>query len=536
LNGAWLGANLPGYLRFKAALKRPRAVQESLLRWYLRSNARTSFGAKHRFGTIRSPREYQERVPLSTFEDYGEAIERTAAGEQGVLTSSPVRLFEPTSGSTHGAKWIPYTPALQREIRRAVAPWIVDLARSRTGLVGGPSYWSISPETDLAASGGSTIPVGFRADSAYLGGWFERLADRTLVRCNDLRRMTDIDEFRRRTLLRLLAARDLRLISVWHPTFLTLLLDALATSWRELLPVLRHGLAAQGGVRATPALPGRADELERADPERPMTIWPGLEVISCWGDGQASSLVRELADRFPGALIQPKGLIATEAFVSLPFERRHPLAVRSHFFEFVEDDGSARFLWELRESGCYSVVVTTGGGLYRYRLRDRVRVIGFLDETPCIRLIGKEDGISDLYGEKLNDGFVADILAELLPELVPEARFALLAPERDGRAARYALFVESSIGADRTGSAPETWRGKLAERLEQALRANPHYAYCVRLGQLLPAAVVPIGRGADRLYLARLQAEGKRLGGIKPTALSAATDWRRTFLAGAPPT
>jgi hypothetical protein len=530
LNGAWLGANLAGYLRFRAALKRPRAVQESLLRWYLRSNARTSFGTKHRFGTIRSPREYQDRVPLSTFEDYGGAIERIAAGEQGVLSASPVQLFEPTSGSTHGAKLIPYTPQLQREIRRAVAPWIVDLARSEPRLLRGPAYWSISPETDLPVSGRSTIPVGFQTDSAYLGGWFKGLADRTLVSCNDLRRIGDIEEFRRRTLLRLLAARDLRLISVWHPTFLTLLLDALVASWSPLLAALRRGLAGRGAAQAIPACAGRAGELERADPQRPMTIWPGLRVISCWGDGQASSL-RELSERFPGVLIQPKGLIATEAFVSLPFEQQHPLAVRSHFFEFVEDDGAARFPWELRESGCYSVVVTTGGGLYRYRLRDRVRVIGFLDETPCIRLVGKEDGISDLYGEKLNDGFVAEILSRLLPELAPEARFALLAPEREGRTARYALFVESPPGADRTASAPEAWRGELAERLEQALRANPHYAYCVRLGQLLPATVVPIGRAADRLYLARLQAEGKRLGGIKPTALSAATDWRRTFMA-----
>ncbi len=514
-----------------------------MLHGYLRSNARTSFGAKHRFETIRSPREYQERVPLSTFEDYGEAIERIAAGDQGVLTSSPVRLFEPTSGSTHGAKWIPYTPRLQREIRCAVAPWIVDLARSRVGLLGGPSYWSISPETDLAAAGGSRIPVGFRADSAYLGGWFEHLADRTLVRCSDLRGTTDIEEFRQRTLLRLLAARDLRLISVWHPTFLTLLLDALVASWRGLLTAMRQGHAAQGEARATPALPGRAAELERADPERPLTIWPDLEVISCWADGQASSLARELADRFPGTLIQPKGLIATEAFVSLPFEQHHPLAVRSHFFEFIEDDGTVRFLWELRESSCYSVVVTTGGGLYRYRLRDRVRVVGFLEETPCIRLIGKEDGISDLYGEKLNDGFVAEILSRLLPELAPQARFALLAPEREGRAARYALFVELPSGAGHPvrgqqtlRAAPETLPVKLAERLEQELRTNPHYAYCVRLGQLLPVAVVPIERGADRLYLARMQAEGRRLGGIKPAALSAATDWRRTLLARFPPT
>ena len=521
LNGAWLGANARGYLHFKAALRNPRAVQESLLGWYLRSNRPTAFGIKHRFQTIRSAREYQERVPLSTYEDYADAINRIAAGGQEVLSSSRVRLFEPTSGSTRGAKLIPFTNQLQAEIRRAVAPWIVDLARSEPTLIGGPAYWSISPVTDLSDSSESKIPVGFETDSAYLGGGFQSLVNKTLVQCDDLRRVSDIEEFRRRTLLRLLAARDLRLISVWHPTFLTLLLEALVSSWPRLLSALRLGLPGEGAAKAMAPCLRRADELEGADPERPMTIWPELKVISCWGDAQASSLLPDLSERFPNVRIQPKGLISTEAFVSVPFQGHYPLAVRSHFFEFIDDAGCAKFLWELKEANCYSVVVTTGGGLYRYRLRDRIRVTGFLEHTPSIQFIGKEDGISDLYGEKLSDSFIAEILARLLPEFAPETRFSLLAPEYEGRAARYVLFIDSLANRP----------AEFSERLESQLRGNPHYAYCAHLGQLLPAIVASIERGSDRLYLAKLQADGARLGNIKPTALSAATNWRQIFSA-----
>jgi GH3 auxin-responsive promoter len=252
-----------------------------------------------------------------------------------------------------------------------------------------------------------------------------------------------------------------------------------------------------------------------------MTIWPELKVISCWGDAQASSLLPDLSERFPNVRIQPKGLIATEAFVSVPFQGHYPLAVRSHFFEFIDDAGSAKFLWELKEANCYSVVVTTGGGLYRYRLRDRIRVTGFLEQTPSIRFIGKEDGVSDLYGEKLCDSFIAEILVRLLPEFAPETRFSLLAPEYEGRAARYVLFIDSLAARP----------VEFAERLESELRGNPHYAYCVHLGQLLPAIVAPIERGSDRVYLAKLQADGARLGNIKPRALSAAMNWRQTFSA-----
>jgi hypothetical protein len=516
LNAAWLGANAPGYLRFRAALRDPRAAQESLLRSTLRSNRRTAFGAAHRFEDIRSGREYQQRVPLSDYDDYKDSLERISSGDQGVLTAAPVRLLEPTGGSTRGPKLIPYTARLQAEIRRAVAPWIFDLARTRPGLMGGPAYWSLSPAVDLPLAQHSKLPIGFETDSAYLGGWFRGLVNRTLIDCASLRNISDVAEFRRQTLARLLSARDLRLISVWHPTFLTTLLETLAESWHELLSALHQGEAGAARVR----------ELERADPHRPMTIWPELQLISCWGDGQAASLLPDLEERFPGVKIQPKGLIATEAFVSLPFEDQCPLAVRSHFFEFIGDDGSAKFAWQLEESRCYSVVVTTGGGLYRYRLRDRIQVTGFLAATPSIRFIGKEDGISDLYGEKLSECFVAHIVRELLQDFAPSTHFYLLAPERTGAGVRYVLFLD----------APVARRATMAERLESALRANPHYAYCVHLEQLQPAAIAEVPRGSERIYLSKLHCDGKRLGNIKPMALSSATDWRSRFLGTAPDT
>ena len=126
-----------------------------------------------------------------------------------------------------------------------------------------------------------------------------------------------------------------------------------------------------------------------------------------------------------------------------------------------------------------------------------------------------------MCGEKLSDSFIAEILTRLLPEFAPETRFSLLAPEYEGRAARYVLFIDSLEGRP----------AELAERLESELRGNPHYASCAHLDQLLPAIIAPIERGSDRAYLARLQADGARLGNIKPTALSAATNWRQTFSA-----
>ena len=93
--------------------------------------------------------------------------------------------------------------------------------------------------------------------------------------------------------------------------------------------------------------------------------------------------------------------------MTIPFDGRHPLAIRSHFFEFVESNGSVKLAHELQRGMEYTLLLTTGGGLYRYKLCDRVIVDDFVHETPSLRFLGKDDRVSDLFGEKLSDGFVA---------------------------------------------------------------------------------------------------------------------------------
>src|SRR5262249_53619828 len=134
---------------------------------------------------------------------------------------------------------------------------------------------------------------------------------------------------------------------------------------RALPPRLRAALAPYARPRRR-----RAEELRSIGPRDLVGIWPGLRLVSCWGDGHAALHRPALRRRRPGVRLQPKGLLATEACVSIPFADRAPVAARSHFFEFLEGD-SPRLAHELEEGGVYSVVVTTGGGFYRYCLEDR---------------------------------------------------------------------------------------------------------------------------------------------------------------------
>jgi hypothetical protein len=223
---------------------------------------------------------------------------------------------------------------------------------------------------------------------------------------------------------------------------------------------------------------------------------------------------------FPGVHIQGKGLLATEGVVSLPLTEHGACmaAATSHFYEFIEQPGTPpRLLHELEANHEYSVLLTTGGGFYRYRLGDRVRVVGFAKSTPLLEFLGKEDGVSDLCGEKLSPAFVGSVLEELSVERAYRSDFAMLAPSQQ-EGPRYVLFLQ--------GVASQT---DLAVRLDKKLTQNPHYAYCRRLGQLAAPRIFQITSDAGEYYLRRCVAMGQRAGAVKAVELHRLTGWEDIF-------
>ena len=188
------------------------------------------------------------------------------------------------------------------------------------------------------------------------------------------------------------------------------------------------------------------------------------------------------------------------------------IAICSHFFEFLAPDGRPRLAHELEHGVEYTVVLTTGGGLYRYHLADRVKVDGVVGRTPSLVFVGKDDRVSDLFGEKLSDGFVSAVLDRLFPEPSQRPGFSMLAPTPSGTRTCYTLFVARSA---------QPFDG-LAQRLESELRRNPHYAWCVDLGQLAPARVMRVGDGADDAYVQHCVTLGQRRGDVKPVEIGRA--------------
>jgi hypothetical protein len=517
-NAAWLARNLAAARRFARALDDPRGVQAQWLRRTVAQHAASEVGRTHDFAAIRSADEFARRVPLTDYDGaVAPVVERILRGEACVLSADRVTHLVPTSGSTGARKLIPFTAGLQRGFDEAVGAWTVDLARRRPGVTGGPAYWSISPlaEADRPAAAPDAVPIGFADDASYLGGSSAWLARQVLAVPAAIRHATDVRAFWRLTALALLRQPELRLISIWHPTFLECLVEAAADAWSELLDAVANGecpwesalpVGARGGWRTAPD-PRRAAALRGVGRTNWPGWWPALQVVSCWGDQAAEPGWRRLVRMLPGVLVQAKGLLATEAVVTIPWDGHTPVAVTSHFFEFLDGQGEARGADQLQRNERYEVVVTNGGGLWRYRLGDIVECTGHVGETPSLRFLGRAGRVSDLRGEKLSEVFVAGVVRALWPAGDAPVLVALRACD-SGREAHYELLVDEASMPDSAGG--------LADRLDAALHANPHYALARRLGQLLPPRIVGTSAAQRREELAAGRA---RIGDIKPNAL-----------------
>ncbi len=540
--------------RFRGALRDPATAQRAILMRTLRANADTAYGRKFGFAAIRDEREFAARVPLVVFDELDDWMARVAAGEMNVLTHHPVEFMEPTGGSSGFLKLIPYTASLQAEFSAALMPWLFDLLTHRPALLRGKAYWAITPPGRRASHTDGGIPIGIQDDAEYLPAPLRALLRRALAVPAAVSAAPDIATCRYLTLRALLAAPDLALISVWSPSFLTLLAAALDEQFDTLLHDLEHGtlsvsLPASLAARIRrdlPARPGIARQLRsrfgRRAPEDLGLVWSNLALISCWTEGHAARALAGVHARFPHVEVQGKGLLATEGVVSIPLLgiAAPVAALTSHYLEFLDPrDGRAFPAHAVDVGGIYEVALTTRGGLYRYRLRDLVRVEGMLHCAPLLSFQGRADRASDIAGEKLTALLVERALGAAMRTTGIHATFAMLAPSLPTppeagpsvapcapvgtTLAHYRLYVE----------AEECGAQRLADALDLELCAAHHYDLCRSLGQLGPVRGVNVA-GAHATYERVCAERGQRTGAIKPPALDASLGWEHVFGSASP--
>jgi hypothetical protein len=525
IHGALLASMAPAARRFDRARLDPQGAQRAAWRGAQKS-LRGTLVARRYTGLLRieDPAALRDVAPVVDYDDIADDIHAAAAGAVGVRSASPIERFERSGGSSGAQKLLPLTKAFLGEMQQGLSAWLFDLYRHTPALLTTSAYWSISPIGQKASRTSGGIVIGADDDVSYLPGPLRGLMRRVMAAPQALARFPDVDSCRYATLRTLIERPDLGLISVWSPTFLTLLLDGLQAHGAKLLDDLAEGTCRPPGADATVAavaqtLPvqrqrRRADRLRRhlhqAGHLDPQQVWPRLHHLSMWCDGESARFAAAVASRLPGAVVQPKGLLATEGIISIPITGAIApvLAATSHVYEFIDGDGRIKMPHELAVGDVVEVLLTTSSGLLRYRLGDRVEVMGHLDRLPCLRFLGRVATTCDLVGEKVSSALATTVLERAAAE-VQRPRFSLLVPRRDVGAVGYVVYVD---GLDDVAAAA------FAGAVEDGLAEGHPYRYARALGQLAPVRAVRSTDGLDRFERWRIQ-QGQRAGDIKIPSL-----------------
>ena len=517
--------------RFEQTTHDVEGTQRRKLREILQRNAGTEYGREHGFRALGDLADFAGAVPVVSYEDIAERVQRMAAGEANVLTAETPVMFSRTSGTTGEPKLIPVTPTCQgREHADQMRVWLHHARRDHPEILRGHVISLVSPAVEGHTKSG--IPFGSTSGAIYRD--MPRLVRGTYVLPYDVFAIEDYDA-RYYVVLRLGLAADVTMFCTANPSSIVKLCE-FAQEHADALVRDVH----DGGVdfelklteherevlrRRCRADPARAAELDRMRQRRdggllPADFWPHLAMIGTWKGGTVGSNLERFGEWFDPDGTRPPavrdlGWLSSEARGSIPLSDEGSagvLTVGTNVYEFVEEDVVAahpdqpsrwEFLGahEVDSPRDYYVFVTTTGGLYRYDLNDVVRVLGFHNEAPLIEFQRKGRGMTSITGEKLSDAQVLEAVKSASERAkVPLAHFRALA---DSEEAQYVFQVEPE------GKLSETQGRELLRAIDDSLaQLNIEYAGKRKSQRLEPPALEVMKPG---WYEQGKKAQGGRL-------------------------
>ena len=424
--------------RFDEATRDPRRTQTELLLGMLRRNADTEYGRRYNFASINSVADYQKQVPLITYADIQQDMDRVAGGAKNVFTAEDPVMFAQTSGTTGKPKFIPVTPTDQgRAHKDQMRTWLYHAQKAHPGILDYKVVSMVSPAIEGHTESG--VPFGSTSGHIYknMPGVVRRAYSIPYE-------VFEIEDYQAKyyTIMRISLEHDVHFLATANPSSILQLMDKANEYGEDLISDIRSGtLSSQQDVE--PAIRQLVEKRLRPNPKRaaqldamrsrrdgrlvPGDYWPDLGLIGCWKGGTVGHYLEKFDPWFNPDGTRPVpvrdwGYLSSEARGSIPLSdegSKGVLTVATNFFEFVAVDEveaqpdnpeSWPFLTavDLEMDGEYYIFVTTTSGLYRYDINDVIQVAGRYQQTPEIVFLRKGRGMTNITGEKLSVNQVID--------------------------------------------------------------------------------------------------------------------------------
>lgn len=527
-----------------------RSQTRFLITELLAANKDTAFGRKYDFEKVQSVEDYRRLVPLSNYENIRPWVDQIAQGNQGVLTHSRTLAFFKTSGSLAKPKLIPVTTDLMRQKVSVFAAYWEQIYEDYPNIRHGKLVSNFSD-----ASEPETLPSGLQvfSESAF---WAKR--GRSLHSLDrwplpsEVRQIKS-PEARAYASARLLLQSDLDCIMCLNPSTLLFFCRTIQAHMESLIDGLRLGQwggehspqlsdlhTAEHGklsthLRAEPAIADRLQSTNNTElTSELLHLWPTLSLIICWQSQVVQPYFKQLAPYTRGVAMRDYITQSSECMMAVPIRDSLSgglLAHTAHYFEFIPEaevnDEVPKTIsaWNLDVGSRYEVVVSTGGGLYRYRMGDCVQVNEFHGNVPVIEFLYRFGRTSSITGEKLTE-FQVLCAAKAATSICTLGPDEFLCFPCSGHQPHYSIALETD-NEKLTDDRLATWCSEFERQLKTA---NGEYADKCGSGRLGP--IVALRSPAGQLRNNRLDTRSKGVSEeqVKSEVLSAKLDLHKQVL------
>ncbi len=443
--------------RFLRHTTQTQAIQQQQLKEILKNSDNSDFGRKHNFAKINSTADYRQRVPIHEYETLRPWIEAVFAGNTQALFNDPAatRGFGFTSGTAAAPKIIPFTTSAIETYIRGWLLWGIEAFPAHPHAYSG-KILALTGE-DKQQLTNTKLPITNMA--SLTASKQMHLVRRRYIIPSWVNTISDTATRLYLTARIALENPDITFVTTANPSTLITLARLIRDEAPAMIRDIHDGTGPANVAGQQQRLrPNRQrakilEQLANRGKLRPVDYWPNLALLAVWLGGTLSWYLPELEHWYPNIPKRDPGLIATEGRFTIPFadnDNSGVLAIESGYFEFLPSGTVGDQTLEAHEldvGGDYELIVTTHGGLFRYRMHDIVRCVSKLGDSPQLAFLRKDAGFWNFTGEKISAEQVAECLARLHREFRMPTTHLALAPVF-AETPHYALLGESDTFVD----------------------------------------------------------------------------------------
>lgn len=449
--------------KFDKYTKNPRKVNEEILLKIINLNVSTEIGKKYNFKNIKSIEDFKKNFPLTDYSFYEDYIKRMGEGEKNILISKNIKYFGHTSGTTGKQKLIPVT----KESRKIASKYMAFYS-NRVCYESFKENWTYGRgvlisdivNTNYTKSG---IPI-CSATSGGMNG-IKYIIPFLFTSPLEVMKITDKEAALYLHLLFALEESSLMCIS---GVFISNILDffrVLEEKYQLLVRDIRKGrvnnkinIDAKTRTALNKLLSPNVSRAEKLEEEFnkgfkgiAKRIWPRLLYIETV-TGANFSIYDDKVNYYTASLpIYSPSYASTEAMIGInPYinKIRYVIIPDTAFYEFIPiEKGEVNAtktlnIDELEIGKKYEIVITNNAGLYRYRIGDVIKVVGYYNNCPEVEFMYRKNQVLNMVSEKTNEEHLTDAIRGTMKKLNINLIDYTTEPDNSITPGRYIFYFE----------------------------------------------------------------------------------------------